>query len=446
MNKRQVIILWSIAAALGVAVAVVKISQNQSAHSATRRAQGQTLFESFPAAEAVTIEIKGAKESVTLTKKDQKWIVVQRDNFPANNTFVNDLLRTLGDLKVKQGMEAGPSFAPRFGMDENASSAADHGLTVSFKDTSSKEIAKVSLGKNIETAASAPMMEGGANAVGRYIRNHADESGFYSVNEMFPSVSSEAKRWLASDFINPEKIKSISVTAADQAEPAWKLTRDTEEAEFVLINAPVGKVLNTTSSAPLKTLFSYARFDDVVPANQVAMRSAEQGKRRAVIETTEGFTYTVHLTPSKATESKPDGADPQASDNYLLTVEVSAVIPSERTKEADEKPEDAKTKDTAFTERQKTLQEKLAKEKSFAGITFEVSKSLVEDLLKDRDALTTDATPTPEPSASQSNVQELPGGIIAGGKPGTGKPVEAFTPPISVPSTSKSKNSGKKKK
>lgn len=452
MNKRQVIILWSIAAALGVAVTAVKISRNQSAHSATHRSQGQTLFESFPATEANTIEIKGATESVTLTKKDAKWSVVQRDHFPANGTFVNDLLRTLGELKVTQGMEAGPSFAPRFGMDENANTPADHGLTISFKDASSKEIAKVSLGKNIESGApSSPMMGGGA--VGRYIRNHADESGFYGVNEMFPSVSSEAKRWLASDFISPEKIKSISVTETGKSEPTWKLTRDSEEAEFILVNAPAGKVLNATASAPLKTLFSYARFDDVVTADQVAARTADQGKRTAVIETTEGFTYTVQITPTKpSTEPKPDAAtaEPQATDNYLISVEVAAQLPTERKKEADEKPEDAKTKDTAFAERQKTLQEKLAKEKAFAGVTFQVPKTLVEELLKDRDALTTDATPAPEPGPSQTNVQELPGGIIAGGQPASPKtvttqPVEAFTPPISVP-TGPEPEAGEEKK
>ena len=96
MNKRQVIILWAIALALGAAVTAVKLSQNQSTLSATNRAQGQTLFESFPAADASSIEIQGVTESVSLVKKDGKWVVTQRDGYPANNTYVNDLIRTLG--------------------------------------------------------------------------------------------------------------------------------------------------------------------------------------------------------------------------------------------------------------------------------------------------------------------------------------------------------------
>ncbi len=436
MNKRQVIILWAIAIALGVAVTAVKLSQQQSTHSATKRGAGQTLFESFPANEATAIEIQGAGSSVSLVKKEGKWVVTERDDYPANSAFVNDLIRTLGELKVTRGMEAGPSFAPRFGMDETSSVPADRGLTATFKDASGKEIAKVSLGKNIESGADSPM--GGGNAVGRYIRNHADDSGFYAVSEMFPAISTEANRWLADNFISPEKIKAITVSQPDKQDPAWTLTRETEEAEFKLTDAAAAEVLDATVTAPLKTLFSYARFEDVVPKDKVADRSATEGKRTASIETFEGFTYTVTITPTKPVATPPaaiKAATPApATDNYFITVSVKAELPKERKKEEGEKPEDAKTKDAAFAERAKALTEKLQKETALAGRTFEVAKSLVEPLLKDRASLVTKATPPPAADASSGNVQKLPGGMIA--KPpvsATTPPIEAVTPPVSVP-------------
>ncbi len=437
MNKRQVTILWVIAIALGAAVAAVKLSQNTSSHSATKRLHGQKLFETFPATEAATIEIQGADDAVTLAKMDGKWVVVQRDNYPANNTFVNDLIRTLGDLKITQGMEAGPSFAPRFGMDEAATKPEDRGLTATFKDAAGKELAKVSLGKNIESgSAQSPM--GGSNAVGRYIRNHADESGFYAISEMFPSVSAEAKRWLADSFISPEKIKSITVSLPGKTDPAWKLTRDGEEAEYKLEGATAAEVLDTTATSPLKSLFSYARFDDVVPADKVAGRIVADGKRTVTIETFEGFIYTVNISPARPTAAPAapvsPGAVPPAADNFLVTVDVAAELPAERKKAEGEKPEDAKAKDTAFTERHKTLTEKLAKEKAFAGITFEVGKSTVETLFKDRAGLITKATPPSPQGAANGGLQKLPGGMIA--RPpvtATPPPIEAVTPPISVP-------------
>lgn len=438
MNKRQVIILWVIALALGAAVTAVKLSQNGSAHSATKRASGQTLFESFPAEAANTVEIQGVNGSVTLTKKDGKWVIEQRDNFPANNTFVNDFIRKLSELKVTQGMEAGPSLAPRFGMDESSTSPTERGLTATFKDTSGKEIAKIALGKNIGTDAEPDMtgMGGGSSAVGRYVRNHADESGFYAVAEMFPSVSDEVKRWLANGFINPEKIKSITMSQPDKTDLDWKLVRDNEEAEFKLDAAAATEVLDATAATAIKSIFSYARFEDVVPTAKVAERAAA-GKLTATIETFEGFLYTVTLAPTKASpppaEPAPQLMEPPAADNYLMTVAVTAELQKKRKKEEGEKPEDATAKDTAFAERQKSLTEKLAREKAFAGITFEVAKTTVEPLLKDRKALTTKPAPSEEDAANGS-VQQLPGGMIAR-PPGTATraPLSATTPPISVP-------------
>ena len=437
MNKRQVTILWVIAIALGAAVTAVKLSQNTTNRSATKRVPPQTLFESFPASEATTIEIQGAASSVTLAKKDAKWVVVQRDNYPANSTFVNDLIRSLGELKVVQGMEAGPSFAPRFGMDEAATQPEDRGLTATFKDGGGKELAKVSLGKNIESGAAASPM-GGSNAVGRYVRNHADDSGFYAVSEMFPSVSADAKLWLSNDFISPEKIKSITVSLPGKTEPAWKLSRDGEEAEYKLEGAAAAEVLDTAASSSLKSVFSYARFDDVVPAAKVAERIVADSKRTAVIKTFEGFTYTVSFSPTKpsAAPAAPvsPGAAPETADNFLITVDVAAELPKERKKEDAEKPEDAKAKDSAFTERLKTLTEKLAKEKAYAGVTFEVAKSTIEPLLKDRAGLITKATPPAADGASNGGVQKLPGGMIA--RPpvsATTPPIEAVSPPISIP-------------
>lgn len=451
MNKRQVIILWIIALVLAGAVTAVKLTQKDTSQSATKRAPGDLLFESFPGADVANLDIQGATGSVSLLKKDGKWTVTQRDAYPANVSYVNDFLRTIGELKITRNMEAGPSFAPRFGMDETSTKAEDRGITATFKDVSSKEIAKVSLGKNIETGGDQSPM-GGANAVGRYIRNHADESGFYASSQMFPSVSVEAARWLADGFISPEKIKTITLSQIDKNDPAWKLTRESEEAEFKLENAAPNEVLDAGVSAPLKSLLSYARFEDVVPADKVAERSETSGKRTAIIETFEGFIYTLTVTPAKAGATPPpiDPANPAppSTDKLLLTVTVTAELPKERKKEENEKPEDAKIKDAAFTERLKTLTEKLEKEKSLAGRTFEIGKTTLDVLLKERETLIAKATPPSAGGASSSAVQQLPGGLIAPRPPSdksvTTPPIEAVTPAISIPAAEEEKEDAPK--
>jgi hypothetical protein len=145
-----------------------------------------------------------------------------------------------------------------------------------------------------------------------------------------------------------------------------------------------------------------------------------------VIETFEGFIYQLTITPAKTGE------------NALLTVSVKAELPKERKKEENEKPEDAKARDEAFTSRLKSLTEKLSKEKTLEGRVFLVAKTAVDPLMKERDQLINKAQPAPAADANKGSVQQLPGGIIASppasvGQTATTPPVEAVTPPIAVP-------------
>ena len=129
MKIRTVITLWAVAIVLGLAVFFLTQYQAAADENVTERAAGEKLVADFPATETASIEIMGAEQSVTLSLKDGKWTVANRDDFPANIRNVNDFLRTLSELKVTQGIEAGSSFAPRFGMDENSSDPAEHGIT-----------------------------------------------------------------------------------------------------------------------------------------------------------------------------------------------------------------------------------------------------------------------------------------------------------------------------
>jgi hypothetical protein len=417
MNKRQVILLWIIAIILGLSVAAVKLTQKDGTKSTTQRTSGQTFLEKFPATDVVSVALQGAEGIVTLVRKEGKWLVSERDNYPANAASVNEFLRALGELKVTRGMEAGPSFAPRFGMDENATKPEDRGLTAIFKDAAGNEVTKVSLGKSIESNADASPL-GGGGAVGRYVRNHADESGFYAVSEMFPSVSDEPSRWLAQGFLNPEKIQSISLLALNSDQAEWKITRDDETAQFKAVDAATDEVFDNNANSGLAQLFSYASFIDVIPSGEVASRAEADKKREARIETFEGFKYSLTITPAKPKAS--GSGEASASDDHLLTVTVSAELPKERKKEEGEKAEDAKTKDEAFTQRLKTLTEKLEKEKALEGRTFLVSKSTVDPLLRERSKIITKvqapaAAANPSPDTATSPV------------------MEAVTPPIAVP-------------
>lgn len=413
MKPRTVIILWIVALVLGVSVYFVKKSASGDEKNATNRTPGQTLLADFAADKAATIEITGAEQSATLALKDGKWTVSQRDNFPANSRNINELLRTLAELKVSQAIEAGPSFAPRFGMDENSSAAETRGLTAVFKDASGKELAKVSFGKNLDSASSASPYGGGAT--GRFVRNHADESGFYAVSEVFGTLSEDPKSWLSDEFIKIEKIKGVAVTKAGSDENEWEFARVDENAEFAFTEAYPGVKTDAAATTPLKSLFSFSRFDDVVPAAEVEKIATPDKLQKAVITTFEGFTYKITLQPAKPAVAKEGAEEPPAADNYLMTVTVEANLAKERKKPEGEKAEDAEAAQKIFDDRLKALTESLEKTKALEGRTFEVSKFTIDALLKARTEFM-DKGPGPGAAAPP-----IPEGI------------SAFTPPVEIP-------------
>ncbi|MCA9797520.1 MAG: DUF4340 domain-containing protein, partial [Candidatus Eremiobacteraeota bacterium] len=372
----------------------------------------------------------------------------QRDGYPASVQEINNFLRKIEELKVTQGLEAGPSFAPRFGMDEKATTPEDHGLDITFKDAAGHEVTRIALGKNIEPSASLNQMAGGMS-IGRYVRNFADDSGFYAVSEMFTNIGTGVAQWLDQDFFKVEKIATIQISKAGSDEAAWKVHRDSDTAEFVLDGAKPDEVLDTGVSNQLKNLLMAGRFSDVVPAAELADRWDDAAQQVLTITTFDGFTYTITLSPDKkaapATSEANPGAPP-ASD-MLLKVAVSADLAKERTKGTDEKPEDAKKLDDEFAEHLKALNEKLGKEKALEGHTYTVARYLVEPVLKDRTAILTTATPAPPAAAAPgATVQRLPGGVVATPGQGTPQPprprvapgkasksVEVYTPPVAIP-------------
>lgn len=447
MSKRQVVVLWILAILLAAAAFLVRSGNSKGFESKTQRARGATLLADFPAKEVAKIQVNSGDKSTTLIRKDGKWAVAERENYPANTSTINDFLRTLAEVKVTDGIEAEPSFAPRFGMDPAAKEEKDRGTDVVLSNDAGTELARLTLGKNLE-AAGDPMagMMGGGGSSGRFIRNHADESGVYKVSELFPTLTAEPQRWLDEAFLKIEKIKSISVSRpAMPAEAAWKVTRPDEVAEFTLEGSKEGETLDTTATSPLKSLFSYARFDDVVSKETAGEIGKPLETKTVKIETLEGFAYTLTVTPTEA--EKPKDADPEAAppeDNFLVTVEVAAEIPAERKKEEKESEDDAKAKDKAFADRKVELEKKLATEKAFAGRTFKVSRYAVDALLKDRAALIKQPEAAGAAAAGNPAQGGLPPGFPggAGGLPGNlprattppvRRPVEAVTPPIAIP-------------
>ena len=422
MSKKQVIALWIIAAVLIGTLAIVKSTQSDDFDSATARDRGETLLDEFPADKVAEMKISQGEDQVTLRQKDGSWTVVERDDYPANVGNVNDLLRTVAEVKVTQGIEADPSFAPRFGMDPEADEKEDQGTDLFLSDASGNELAHLTFGKELESASNPMSPFGGGGATGRFVMNHADTSGVYVTSEIFPTLTVMVERWLDDSFLKVERIQSIAVSEpGKENETAWKVSREDENGSFTLEGKKSNEELDSTALDPMKNLFSYARFEDVIPAEEAAKQWIKDKRQTAVIETFEGMTYHITFGPIAAPEA---ASETPAADNFAMTVTVTGEVPAERKKPEGESEEDAKKADEAFATRKKELEENLAKTRKLEGRVFKVTKYTLESLLKDRTGLIKSAPPTPPAAPAATGATTPPVG---------NRPMQAVTPPIQIP-------------
>jgi len=396
MSTRQVITLWIIALALGLAVAGIKLTEHPPLAEATDRHRGETLLANFPATRVATIEIASASEQTTLKLTDGRWLVAERADYPASFPKIAALLRSLAALEVTQAIPADPSAHRRFGLEATGQGTA-RGTTLTFRDAAGAELATVVLGKRLGGDEAADPLGMGASA-GRFVRNAADPSAVYAIAGTFPQLSPAPREWLEDRFFQVEKIRSIQVARPGLADfKPWTLTRNEETAKFTLADNPRAP-LDAAATTAMVTTLANPRFEDVAaPAElpEVLEVLKSPSASNVLIETFEGLTYQLTFAPLTT-----EGAGDNAVAEYLLSVAVSGKLPTARQTGADESADAAAQLDAAFAERLANLHAKLNMNNTFfAGRAFLVTRWSVDPLLKTADELIQSppepATPAP---------------------------------------------------
>jgi len=204
---------------------------------------------------------------------------------------------------------------------------------------------------------------------GRYVKT-GDSDSVALISEGLANIEPKPDQWLNKDFFKIEKVRSVAV-AFPNATNSWKLTRETESAEWKLAEAKPGEQLDASKASGVANPLSSPSFADV------ATTATPEGMEKpiiATVETFDNFSYTLKTGQ-------------KTNDNYPLAMTVTAQFPKERTAGKDEKPEDKDKLDKEFKEKQKKLEEKLTQEKAYEKWVYLVSSWTVDPLLKERSQL-----------------------------------------------------------
>ena len=369
MNRKQLITLLVLVVLIGGACLMLLRNQNKSWEGANP-ALGKKLLGEFPVNDVGHIVIKQGTNELNLAKKDV-WRVRERNNYPADYAEVSGFLVKLQDLKIVQAEKIGPSQLSRLSLTPGPGTNA--AVVVDFKDQSDKTIKSLLLGKKHMRKSDRPSPMGDMGEQGwpdgRYVKVPNTEN-VSLVSEPFEKIEPKPEQWLNKDFFKIEKARSVAVTFPN-ATNSWKLTRETETAEWKLAEAKPSEQLDASKASGVANPFSSASFVDVATNGPSA---AMDKPVVASVDTFDNFNYTLKVGQ-------------KTNDNYPVAMSVSAQLPKERTAGKDEKPEDKTKLDKEFKDKQKKLEEKLVQEKTFENWVYLVSSWTVDPLLKERSQL-----------------------------------------------------------
>ena len=370
MNRNQFALLLFLVVVLGIAGLTVYHKQND-VRSTGDPAIGKKLLGDLPVNDVAHISIKQDTNELNLVKKEGRWRVRERNDYPANYSEISDFLLKARDLKVVQSEQVGPSQLPRLSLVPGQGTNA--ALVLELKDQNDKTIQSLLLGKKHmqKPKGQSPMGDFGDSGWpdGRYVKVGANSATVAVISDALSNIEPKPEQWLNKDFIKVEKVRSINANFP-VATNSWKLTRETETAEWKLTEPKSGEQLDASKASSVSNPLSSPSFNDV-DIKSTPQQLGLDKPTVVTLDTFDDFVYTLKVGL-------------KTNDNYALAINVAAQLSKDRAPGKDEKPEDKAKLDKEFKEKQQKLEDKLNQEKSCEKWVYLVSSWTLDPLLKER--------------------------------------------------------------
>ncbi|MCP4846929.1 MAG: DUF4340 domain-containing protein [Verrucomicrobiaceae bacterium] len=449
MKAKQLVVLV-VLLAVAVIIAALMGGGDSVKDDGDGLAEGAVLMPELPLNEVAQVVISGSEDSVELERKDGKWTVASRGGYSADFTKISRILKNFRDLKVAEVVRAAPGKYGRFEL--NDAKQDKSGLLVELKTEGGKGDASLMLGKRYSGATDQSGRQGGGN--GRYVRVPGNDKQVFIVSDSLYDIDAKPSAWLERNPFGIQKPKAVNLVQSDGVE--FKFDRKEEGADVVLEGLAEDEELNTTNTGSITAPFASFSFKDVVVGDDAdPEKTGLKMPVMANVSTFEGFNYALKLGQGAGENVNSEEQEATVSDaRYYLSYSVSAELPDQRVAQDDEKiqeiaadatEEDKKSieeqnkaaeglkkqRDDEFVAEQKRLKEKLAKEKLFAGIVYELDNWSAEKFFKKRDELVKKKEKPETPGAGGAPTglpPGLPPGLTIPGLPGAGIP--GITPSV----------------
>lgn len=199
-----------------------------------------------------TILVTGEKgtQKVTLVKSEKRFVVAEKDNYPASTKKVNELVNQCLDIRTAELQTEDPAFHAELGLTEDTART-----TVTFKDSAGQTIV------GLLVSESKPESEG------VFVRRAEDNKAYLTLQS--PWISSRPLDYLDTQLLQVDTKKILEVTVTDPNNLSYTLQSDNGGDVVTLAALPAGKQLKGTAHRSVFSALGNLSFEDVNPKEKV---------------------------------------------------------------------------------------------------------------------------------------------------------------------------------
>lgn len=283
MNAKVVAVLVVLLAVLGGA-ALLAQREDSARRPQDAAALGQPLLKDLKAAEIAKIRIVEPKSALTLERKDDGWVIVEREGFPADLAKVREFVLKVISLKVAQTEPVGEKDRARLNLDASATQ-------VEFAGADGKPLAKLLVGRKLFR--SEPENPQKALGDGRFVMLPGDEKRVFMISDPLLQATTSTAEWIEKRSFQVEKVKTLEVRYPDGA--GWRLERAGENAAWRLGDQKPGEKVDSSRANAATYSLSLLDLADIAPKDATPEATGLDKPTRLSATTLGGLSYRVRV-------------------------------------------------------------------------------------------------------------------------------------------------------
>lgn len=401
MKHRQLTIM---AVATVVLVGLAVVSQ-RTRHRPTPQVIGQPVLADLDVNAISRIVLEKEGDAVTLLKQDDRWVVTNAFNYPADFKKLRSAILELADLKVGQ-------------VQHGMALPKDDRTTLRLLGQGDAALATLTLGPTREKKG-----QGGYSYPdGRFVQTGSGE--VYLVKESLSDFATDAKAWLDTQIASVPAAEISVIEISTPGQPSLNFSKSSGTLEMLDLSDT--EELDSSKTYGLESALSYLRFNAV----------ADPTLSDESMGLTTGTVYRVKTTKGEIYTATIGGSPAGGTDRYLrLTVGLAPAQPAVEPAATDDEAA-AEAAKAAAAEKAKAragLESRVAEtEARLKGWVYLVSSYSADNMTKRRDDLVKpkeipEPDPTPVEAAAEMPLPPVAETVTEPVTPESAAPAESST-------------------